>query len=122
MIVRDELLSENRQQVLSNAVESFTGDPRDLSNAIGFYHMGLFFGWRFLYMIHGKRMVRKYEKILSIKVSQEFNPISEHSYRSSGLCSICDKQLNYWKVVTGEIKVPGKRHIQPDKHRCVTND
>ncbi|NBQ69593.1 MAG: hypothetical protein EBU46_12510 [Nitrosomonadaceae bacterium] len=36
---------------------------------------GYYFGWRFLYIVHSKRTVRKYEKVLNIRVTEYFEPI-----------------------------------------------
>jgi len=105
MITVDELRPESiRCKKLLNVIRSYSGDTADLSNAIGFHFIGLFFGWRYLYMIHGKKTVKKYEQVLDIKVSKEFDPISTESCRSEGLNRVFDKQLNYWKVVSGDIK------------------
>ena len=46
--------------------------------------MGHHFGWKVLYIIHSRVTIRKYEKILDIKIRDIFAETGPSSYRSLG--------------------------------------
>ena len=68
------------------------------------------FGWKVLHLVHSKATVRKYEDILGIKVREAFEPESPSSYRSKGF-ELSQKIGNFWKIVSGAIKLEKRRDI-----------
>lgn len=92
------------------AVANFYGQLDDLAAALGMLRMGDHFGWRVLVLIHNKRTIRKYEDILNIKVREFFPDTGSQSHRSVGY-SIAKKIGNFWKAVSGDIKIENRREI-----------
>ena len=78
----------------------FQGQFGELESAIGMYMLGRLVGWKVLVLIHNKRTIRKYEKILGINVREEFQEEGPFSDKSIGL-TLVKKLGNFWKAVNG---------------------
>jgi hypothetical protein len=100
-------------QIAQNAILNYSGDVDVLNSAIGMLFTGHYYGWRFLYIVHSKRTVRKYEKVLDIKVTEYFKPTGPLSHRSAGLAE-ANKHSNFWKCVSGDIQIPDRKLIRDD--------
>jgi hypothetical protein len=98
------------QAISSRAIADFEGQLDELERAIGLLHMGHHFGWRTLVLIHSKRTIRKYESILGIVVREFFPAEGPSSYRSYGL-KVASRLDNFWKAVSGETKIEGRKDI-----------
>lgn len=92
------------------AVANFRGMLDDLEAALGMLRMGDYMGWRVLVLIHNKRTIRKYEEILNIKLRDFFPAEASQTHRSVGY-SIAQKIGNFWKAVSGDIKIENRREI-----------
>lgn len=107
-------LSEKQKRQLydveQEAIAQFSGDISTLMSALGFLRIGHQVGWRVLVITHNKRTIRKYEDILGINIREFFPEEALGSERSLGL-KFAKKIGNFWKVVSGDIKVPEKREI-----------
>ena len=105
-------MTEHNQlmQIAQTAILSYSGDIDVLNSALGMLLTGHYYGWRFLYIVHSKRTVRKYEKVLNIKVNEYFEPIGQLSHRSAGLIE-ANKHSNFWKCVSGDIQIPNRKLI-----------
>jgi len=71
-----QLTSAQRRQldeIRANAKADFEGDLDELESALGMLDIGHDFGWKVLYIIHSKRTIRKYERILKIKIREIFD-------------------------------------------------
>lgn len=101
------------QAISRRAIADYQGQLDDLERAIGMLHMGHHFGWRVLVLIHSKRTIRKYEGILGIVVREFFPEEGPSSYRSYGL-KIAMGLDNFWKAVSGEIKIEGRKEISKE--------
>lgn len=99
------------QVIEDNAITNFSGTLDELESALGMLRMGHHFGWRVLYLIHSKKTVRKYEEILDIKIRDLFPEEGPSAERSIGL-ALAKKASNFWKVVSGEIKIENRRDIE----------
>jgi hypothetical protein len=115
---KDEVLAKlNIQQqkelinIQENALAGFVGQLDELESALGMLLMGHHFGWKVLYLIHSKRTIRKYEDILGIKIREIFPEEGPSSYRSPAL-ALAKKATNFWKVVSGEEKIPDKKKVE----------
>lgn len=97
-------------QIEREAVAAFSGQLDDLLAALGMLRMGDYFGWRVLVLIHNKRTIRKYEEILNIKIKEFFPAEGSQSHRSWGY-KIASKLSNFWKAVSGDIKIENRRLI-----------
>ncbi len=96
-----------------DAIARFSGAADELESAIGFLHLGFQIGWKPLAVLHSRRTFRKYEKILAINAREFFPEETPASDRSMGYKFV--KTLsNFWKAVSGEVKIENKREI--DSH------
>ncbi len=78
--------------------------------ALGVLRLGIQLGWKPLVLIHNKRTIRKYEKILNLNFKEYFLPEGPACERSFGYVA-AKKVSNFWKAVSGDIKIPNKKEI-----------
>ena len=102
---------EQLQHIENKAITNFSGTLDELESALGMFRMGHHFGWRVLYLVHSKKTIRKYEDILDIKIRDIFPEEGPSAERSIGL-ALAKKASNFWKVVSGEIKIDNRRDIK----------
>lgn len=93
-----------------DAIARFSGIADELESALGFLRMGYQIGWKPLALIHSKRTFRKYEEILGIDARSLFPEETDASERSMGY-SLAKKISNFWKVVSGDIKIENRRQL-----------
>lgn len=108
-----ERSKEREQELLRierEAVANFSGSLDELQAALGFLRFGDYYGWRVLVIVHNKRTIRKFEQILNINVKEFFVEEGSQSSRSIGL-HLAKKIGNFWKVVSGDIKIEDRRII-----------
>ncbi|MFT3962010.1 hypothetical protein [Propionivibrio sp.] len=96
-----------------DAIARFDGQLDDLEAALGMLRIGHHFGWRVLVLIHNKRTLRKYEDILGIKIREFFPDEGPSQERSLGFV-IAKKLGNFWKAVSGAVKIENRRVIAYD--------
>ena len=109
-----KLIQVKRQQleaIEAHAITNFKGSITDLESALGLLRLGHHFGWRVIYLAHSKATVRKYEEILGIRVREVFEAEGPSSYRSRGF-ELAQTIGNFWKIVSGAIKVKGRQEIK----------
>jgi hypothetical protein len=92
------------------AVINFTGQLDELEKAIGILRVGHQFGWKVLVLGHSKKTIRKYEEILGITFREFFPAEGPSAARSFGY-SLAQKIDNFWKVVSGDIKIEDRSKI-----------
>lgn len=100
-------------EIINKATENFRGQFDELENAIGMLMTGHLFGWRPLIIIHNKRTIRKYEEILGINIREMFPPEGPLARKSLGY-KVASTFSNFWKVVSGDIKIDNRREIGSD--------
>lgn len=102
---------------LDQRIEEFKGQIPTLESAIGAYLVGRRFGWKVLYLVHDKKTIRKYEEILGFRFRDELEPESDQSHRSLAF-RLQQRVSNFWKAVSGEIKVTykGEERTARDQH------
>ncbi len=100
-------------QIEREAVANFSGSLDELQGALGFLRFGDYYGWRVLLIVHNKRTIRKYEQILNINIKEFFPDEGSQSSRSVGL-NLAKKIGNFWKVVSGDIKIEDRRIISEE--------
>ena len=88
----------------------FRGQLDELESALGMMLMGRLFGWKILAMIHNKRTIRKYEEILGLKIREAFSEEGPLTGKSEAY-GVVKSLGNYWKAVSGEFKVDGRRDL-----------
>jgi len=102
---------------VGTVVAGFAGSLEDLEKAVGMLMIGYHFGWKVLLLVHSKRTIKKYEKILDIDIKEFFPAEGPSAKRSMGL-DLAKQIGNFWQVVSGDIKVENRRSIEdvdPDK-------
>jgi hypothetical protein len=99
------------QEIELLAIAKFTGSMDELESALGFLRLGFQFGWKPLAIIHSKRTFRKYEQLLGITARDLFPEETPSSERSAGY-SFARKLSNFWKAVSGDIKVEDRGVIK----------
>lgn len=89
-------------KLIDKATKNFRGFFPTLQGAIGALLTGRQLGWKPLLLIHDKKTIKKYEKILGVEfrnVMPEVGPLANKSiaWKASQRVS------NFWKAVKGEI-------------------
>jgi len=97
-------------EITRKATARFEGNASELGSAIGMLHMGHHVGWKVLLMMHNKRTLRKYEKILDIKIREYFKPEGPSAERSLGY-RVAKKIGEFWKAVSGDVKIENKKQL-----------
>jgi len=96
--------------IADRAMLKFRGQGDELESALGMLFVGRRYGWKVLYLVHSKRTVAKYEAILGIDVREFFPETGPLTPRSMGF-RVSEVIGNFWKAVSGEVKVPGRRQL-----------
>ncbi|MES2662908.1 MAG: hypothetical protein V4629_06365 [Pseudomonadota bacterium] len=99
------------QEIEEKAIINFSGTVDELESALGMLRIGHHMGWKMLYVAHSKKTIRKYEEILNIKIRDIFDEEGPSSKRSIGL-ALASKYSNFWKVVSGDIKIENRKKIE----------
>ncbi len=109
-----EPISNEQAQALVKKVEdcvySFTGNFDELESALGMMFIGPLVGWRVLVLIHNKRTIRNYEKILGINIREAFPAEGPLTFKSLGY-EVVQKLQKFWKGVSGEIVIENRRDL-----------
>jgi hypothetical protein len=99
----DNMLTEKQLiEVVDDAIKGFKGNSQRLSNAIGYLMMGRVMGWKVMLLMHDRKSIKDYERILKIdsrEIFEPFGPLAEKSMAYRAL----KKVTNFWKAVKGEI-------------------
>lgn len=109
------------EEIEAEAIAGFQGELDELESALGMLRLGHHVGWKVLYLIHSKRTVRKYEKILTgdakepVLIRDLFEATGPSSYRSMAL-KLAEAASNFWRALSGEaedVTIPKekRRHI-----------
>jgi hypothetical protein len=99
-------------QVERDAIRYFAGQFDDLQKAIGVLRLGHHIGWKPLVLMHSKKTIAKYEDILGVKLRDLFVDEGPSADRSNGY-SIAKKLRNFWKAVSGETPIEGRKEFSP---------
>ncbi len=98
------------QDIELEATARFNGMADELESALGFLKLGVQLGWKPMALIHSKRTFKKYEEILGIDARTFFPEDTPAASRSTGY-TIAKKLTNFWKVVSGDIKIENRRDL-----------
>lgn len=102
--------AKNLIDLIDKKAVEFSGDLGDLEQAIGMYLLGRHVGWKVLILIHNKRTIKKYEDILGINIREAFPEIGPDAERSNAYRAAMTVS-NFWKVVSGDIKIENRKEI-----------
>jgi hypothetical protein len=93
-----------QQDKIDRAIENYQGNASSLATAIGMYMLGRRFGWKVLYLMSDKRSIRKWEELLDINFREEL-PAEGDLADKSIAWRLAKNLSNFWKAVSGELKV-----------------
>ena len=100
-------------RAIDRAVKDFSGDLTTLESAIGMFIVGRKMGWKVMLLVHDKKTIRHYEKILGLSVRDELPEVGPWAHKSVAW-KLVQKVSNFWKAVKGEI--PGIRTPEISKN------
>jgi len=83
-------------------IKDYSGNITLMEQAIGVWIVGRKFGWKVMYLVHDRKTLAKYEKILGIDFRKELlevGPLANKSLAWKGFQGVS----NFWKAVRGEI-------------------
>lgn len=83
-------------------IKDFRGNINELEQAIGVWIVGRQFGWKVLLLVHDRKTLAKYEKILGIDFRFELPEVGPLAHKSIAWNAF-QKVTNFWKAVRGEI-------------------
>lgn len=92
------------------AFARFEGQFDELETALGMLRLGHHLGWRPLVLIHNKRTIRNFEKTLGVNIRELFPAEGPSCERSVGYM-LAKKIGNFWKAVSGAVKIDNRREI-----------
>ncbi len=96
------------------SIAEFEGQFDELENALGMLMIGPLVGWKVLLLIHNKRSIRKYEKILGdINVRELFPEVGPLAGKSNAY-RLAEALGKFWKAVSGEVKIDDRRLLEKD--------
>lgn len=99
------------KEIIDRAIKEFRGFMPTLEAAIGALIVGQQIGWKPLFIIHEKRTIRKYEKILGISFRDVLEPEGPLAHKSVGY-NAAKKLSNFWKAVKGETSIDKRQEIK----------
>ncbi len=105
--------SAELERIEREAIANFKGQFTELTSSIGMLRLGDHVGWKVLAIIHSKATIRKYEKTLGIQIKTFFPEEGPSAERSMGY-TVAKKLTNFWKAVSGDIKIKNKQEISED--------
>jgi len=101
-----KLSAKELTEKADDAIINFKGHAGELEKAIGMMFLGRYIGWKPILLIHDKKTIRKYEKILGIDVREVMPDIGPKAEKS-GAWRVTKGLSNFWQAVKGE--KPGYR-------------
>jgi len=87
---------------IDKVTKDFSGNINELEQAIGVWIVGRQFGWKVMLLVHDRKTLAKYEKILGIDFRKELKEVGPYAHKSLAWKAF-EKVTNFWKAVRGEI-------------------
>ncbi|MDD3181487.1 MAG: hypothetical protein PHD48_01580 [Alphaproteobacteria bacterium] len=90
------------KEAIDTAIVNYKGQSPELEQAIGALMLARHIGWKPLFLMHDRRTIVKYEKILKVSFREAVREEGELAFKSIawGAFQGC---TNFWKAVTGAI-------------------
>ena len=89
-------------KIAEQAAIKFKGNANELESAIGLLFVGQQYGWKVMLLVHDKKTIRKYEKILDVSIREIMPDVGPKADKSLAWNAV-QKVSNFWKAVKGEI-------------------
>jgi hypothetical protein len=83
-------------------IRAYKGDITDLERGIGCFYVGREFGWKVMLLVHDRKSVTKYERLLGLDFRQELPEVGKYAHKSMAW-RLAQKVSSFWKAVKGEI-------------------
>lgn len=99
-------------KIIDVASEKFAGQMDELESAIGMLMLSRNYGWKVMYLIHSRKTIQKYEKILGVNLRELAPPVGRLAKKSMAW-NVVQNVGNFWKAVRGEI--PNVRTAEIEK-------
>ena len=96
---------------VDKVTKKFKGQINELEQAIGMWVVGRLFGWKVMLLVHDRKTIAKYEKMLGIDFRNEVPDVGDFAHKSVAWRAV-QAVSNFWKAVKGEI--PGIRSPEFD--------
>lgn len=96
---------------VDTAIVDYVGTFEEIEQAVGAYIVARHVGWKPLVLVHNKRTIRKFEQILGISFREEFEEVGPDAERSRAY-KVAASLSNFWKAVSGDIKIDDRRSIE----------
>ena len=103
-----------RFAVLEKAVRQDHYQIDEMESALGMYVIGFHYGWKVLHLVHSKKTIAKYERLLGIKVREAFDEYGPDADRTNAY-RLIQSVTNFWKLVSGDEKAS----LQLDKRALI---
>lgn len=87
---------------IDGVIKDFRGNINELEQAIGVWIVGRKFGWKVMLLVHDRKTLAKYEKILGIDFRAQLPGEGPLAKKSLAWIAF-QKFTNFWKAVRGEI-------------------
>ena len=98
-------------EIVNRVSEEFVGQFNELEGAVGMLLLGRQYGWKVMLLIHDRKTIKKYERILGINVREIFPEVGPLAHKSIGW-TLVQKVSSFWKAVKGEIPGIKSQEIQ----------
>jgi hypothetical protein len=95
---------------VEDSTYEFEGQFEVIESALGMLLLGRLVGWKVLLIIHNRRTIAKYEKILGINIREEFPEEGPYANKSLGY-EFAVKLKKFWKVTTGNHEITNRRDL-----------
>lgn len=102
---------KEEKEAIDKAIKNFRGLVPTLETAIGAYFVGKKVGWKVLYLVHDKKTIEKYGKILGIDFRKELPEEGQWAHKSMAWEAM-KKISNFWKAAKGEIPIEGRSEMK----------
>ena len=96
-------------EIIDKATSEYKGNIDVLASAIGVLMVGRHFGWRPVFIMYGRKTIRKYEEILGIEFQKVLPDVGTLAHKSIAW-NVAKKLSSFWKAVKGEI--PGVKSLE----------
>jgi len=96
---------------IDKRTQNFKGQINELEQAIGMWFVGRQFGWKVMFLVHDRKTIAKYEKLLKIDFRNEVPDVGDFAKKSVAWRAV-QRVSNFWKAVKGE--TPGIRSPEFD--------
>lgn len=86
---------------IDQRLREYKGDVTQLERAVGAAILGRRLGWKVLLLVHDRKTVEKYERLLKLNFKVVMAPEGDTAHKSVAWVAV-QKVSSFWKAVKGE--------------------